>query len=176
MDALPRRWWMYSFLLVFSIAASIWVSVRGPRSVSAATPIASLIIVKPPPPAAKMSSTLEIPVREFPEPAPTEQYRDPFSTPPQNATPAPPPQAPPQLMPPSPPTAPPLPFTFRGVLTDGEGAWLVQLARGNEFILMARGEIIDATYRLDDLKNDELFFTYLPLSLVQTLSTASTQP
>jgi hypothetical protein len=115
-------------------------------------------------------------VRQFPEPGPTDQYRNPFSPPTPKA--AAPPLSPitQRVLPPPPATAPPLPFTFRGVLTDGEGSWIVQLARGNEFLLMGRGEIIDGTYRLDDLKNDELIFTYLPLSIVQTLSTASTEP
>jgi hypothetical protein len=176
MNALSRRWWMYLFLLVFSIAASIWVTVRGPRTVSAATASASPMMAKSLPQIAKNSSALEIPVRYFPEPAPTSQYRDPFSAPTPKAAPPPPTQAAQRVLPPPPPTAPPLPFTFRGILTDEQGTWIVQLARGNEFILMGRGEIIDATYRLNDFKNDELFFTYLPLSVDQTLSTALTQP
>jgi hypothetical protein len=53
---------------------------------------------------------------------------------------------------------------------DSEGAWIVQLARGNDFLLVGRGDIVDSTYRLDDLKNDELQFTYLPMSVAQSLS------
>ena len=175
MNALSRRWWMYSILLVFSIAASIWVTVRGARTVSAATPSVSRMPAKVLPPVTEIPSALEIPVREFPQPAPTSQYRDPFSIAAPKAAP-PPPQAALRVLPPPPPTVPPLPFTFRGMVTDETGAWIVQLARGNEFILMGRGEIIESTYRLNDIKNDELVFTYLPLSVDQTLSTALTPP
>ena len=177
MNSMSRRWWMYLFLLIFSIAASIWVTVRGPRSVSAATPIAPPREKRTAAPTTRVAPSLQILVREFPEQALTGQYRNPFSVPMQKASAAapPPPQAALRDLPPSPATAPPLPFTYRGVILDGEGAWIVQLARGNEFILMGRGETIDATYRLDDFNSDELYFNYLPLSIVQTLSTASSQ-
>jgi hypothetical protein len=75
-----------------------------------------------------------------------------------------------------PPTVPPLPFAYRGILTDGDGSWLVQLARGNDFLLVGRGDVIDSTYRLEDLKNDELLFMYLPMSAAQTLPISPAPP
>jgi hypothetical protein len=170
------RWWIYSVSLAFAVAASIWVTVHGPRSVVAAAPVVHVSLPKGPMHVKTTPSKLEIPVREFPEPALAGEYHDPFSPTSAGVPPPAPPAIPPPSSPPPPPTAPPLPFSYRGILTDNEGSWIVQLARGNEYLLVGRGELIDSTYRLDDLKNDELVFTYLPMSVAQTLSISPDPP
>jgi len=170
------RWWIYSVSLIVAVAASIWVTVRSPTNVIAATPLTHTAPVKFEQRVDTRPSSLDIPVREFPEPALTTQFHDPFATPLPTASPVAPAVAPTPVSPPPPPTAPPLPFVYRGILTASDGSWIVQLARGNEFLLVGRGELIDSTYRLDDLKGDELIFTYLPMSLVQSLSITSDQP
>jgi hypothetical protein len=177
MSAPSPRWWIYSASLIFAVGASIWVTMRGPRNVVAAAPVARATPSKVPLQLGVVSSGLEIPVRDFPEPALAGQIRDPFSSATASAQPsAPTPAVPSPGSRPPPPTVPPLPFSYRGILTDSEGIWIVQLARGNEYLLVERGEVIDSTYRLDDLKNDELIFTYLPMSVAQTLPIYSVQP
>jgi hypothetical protein len=174
--SLSPRWWFYSISLIFAVAASVWVTVRGPKTVIAAAPITREAFIQTPRRAVAAPSILEIPIREFPEPALTEQTRDPFNTALADAPPPPIAALPTPVPHPSPPTVPPLPFSYRGMLTDDEGQWIVQLARGHEFLLAGPGDLIDSTYRLDNLENDELTFTYLPMSAAQALSISSAQP
>jgi hypothetical protein len=179
MSSLFVRWSIYSSLLLLTVAAFVWVTVNGKVN-PAVSPVVSssrAIAVKVPPRTIDQSP-FAIPVREFPERAPTEQTRDPFSTaiavePPkvvqqQHALPS----TPPQVR----AVAPSLPFTYRGMLMDSDGTWIVQLARGGSYLLASPGEIIDSTYRLDDLQNSELQFTYLPLSTPQVLSAETARP
>lgn len=76
---------------------------------------------------------------------------------------------PPKPEPPPKPSAPPLPFRYLGMLESGEGSWLVQLARGDEGIVAAQGDVIGDMYRLDGLRDGDLVFTYLPLGTRQLL-------
>jgi hypothetical protein len=167
-------------LLALSITASIWVSVRDQRpdadvgGVAPATRVRAELELKHSEPA-----SLAIPIHRFPDTSIVEQRRDPFATryPKQDI-----PLPPPSVAPPAEaaqvvyPTAPPLPFSYRGFLTDGDGAWLVQLGRGNDYLLAGPGDVIDSVYRLDALNEDEIRFTYLPLATVQVLSLPPSQP
>jgi len=170
------RWWIYSASLLLAITASIWVTVRGPTTVAAVAQIAPRFVPEKLHRINVTRSVLDIPIREFPERAITDQYRDPFDTATVSVAPAVPATGPARVLPPPPPTVPPLPFAYRGILTDGDGSWLVQLARGNDFLLVGRGDVIDSTYRLEDLKSDELLFIYLPMSTAQTLSISPAPP
>ena len=121
---------------------------------------------------------LALPTNRFPELSITEQLRDPFAAPARKQETYVPPPPPPvrKAEAAAKPTVPPLPFTYRGILTDSDGAWLVQLGEGNDYLLAGPGEIIDSTYRLDALNEDELRFTYLPLATVQILTLPPSQP
>lgn len=79
----------------------------------------------------------------------------------------PPPPPPP---PPSPPQAPPLPFSFMGMMTSDSGKVTYYLARGNQAYAVVKGEKIDNTYRVNGLNGQQLSFTYLPMNEKQMLS------
>ena len=87
---------------------------------------------------------------------------------------APPPVIAPSPPPPPPPAprAPPLPFTFIGLLEQGAGKPAAFLARGEDLIVAAAGDVLDHTYRVDSLTPNEIVFTYLPLKERQTIALA----
>jgi hypothetical protein len=95
---------------------------------------------------------------------------DPFQklsfAPPPVVAPSPPPAPPP------PPRAPPLPFTFIGLLEQGAGKPAAFLARGEDLIVAAAGDVLDHTYRVDSLTPTEIVFTFLPLNERQTIALA----
>ena len=173
------RWKIYTALLAASIAASIWVSLRTPRSDVGGEGAAPVIRPKMNRvPDYATAPRLEIPIRRFAEVPVYEEIHNPFGTgtikqytptvpaiPPRRA-----------LVEQAHPTAPPLPYSYRGFLTDSDGAWLVQLGRGNEYLLAGPGDVIDSVYRLEALTDDEVRFTYLPLDTIQTLTMPASQP
>jgi hypothetical protein len=67
-----------------------------------------------------------------------------------------------------PPSAPPLPFTYFGRLT-GSGRTEVFVMRGEELISVAPGQTIDAEYRVDQVTDTAIAFTFLPLKTRQSL-------
>jgi hypothetical protein len=79
----------------------------------------------------------------------------------------PPPPPPPS---PPPPQAPPLPFSFMGMMTADSGKVTYYLARGNQAYAVVNGEKIDNTYRVNGLDGQQLSFTYLPMNEKQVLS------
>jgi hypothetical protein len=119
-----------------------------------------------------------LPVRDFPDSSVLEGDRNPFAIAGNVAVappPAPPPAAAPRLAA-AVPAVPALPFSYRGVLKDSTGAWVVQLARGKDYLSAGRGDVIDSDYRLDEMSADELRFTYLPMSAVQILPISTDPP
>ncbi|OYY49360.1 MAG: hypothetical protein B7X95_08500 [Methylophilaceae bacterium 17-44-8] len=76
--------------------------------------------------------------------------------------------------PPPPPVAPPAPFTYMGKLEDGPKGTLIFLMANNKVYSVAKGEQVDAFWRLEGEDANQLMFTFLPLNLPQTLS--KTQP
>lgn len=83
--------------------------------------------------------------------------------------PAPPP--PPPVAPAAPPQAPALPFEYLGrTEAVGEaGGQLVHLRRGSEMFSVRAGDSIDAQYRLEQVSDEALQISYLPLAARQTL-------
>lgn len=67
-----------------------------------------------------------------------------------------------------PPVAPPLPFQYFGKLTEN-GKTEVYVMRGEELISIARGQTIGAEYRIDQVTDSSISFTYLPLRMKQTM-------
>lgn len=62
---------------------------------------------------------------------------------------------------------PAVPFKYVGQLHQN-GKREVLLMRGNELYSIAAGEQIDSEYRVDDIGDSTISFTYLPLKLKQT--------
>lgn len=89
-----------------------------------------------------------------------------WTPPPPPQPPAPPPPPPP---PPAPPQAPPLPFKYWGKLDESAERTVWYLGRGEQLLVVGRGDVIDATYRVDGLEGGQLRFTYLPLGTQQAL-------
>lgn len=87
------------------------------------------------------------------------------------APPAPPPPPPPK------PTAPPMPFKYMGALEDtGQGGkTMVYLAKGNDSFQVAVGDKFADNYQLEKIERGQLVIRYLPLSILQTLSTGWTE-
>lgn len=81
---------------------------------------------------------------------------------------APPPPPPPPVA----PVAPPLPFSFVGLLEKGGARPQAFLAKGDSLLVVGVGDVIDNnTYRVDSLAPQQIVLTYLPLNTVQTLQT-----
>jgi hypothetical protein len=74
--------------------------------------------------------------------------------------------------PPPPPQAPPLPFAYVGRLVEDRDT-TVFLAQGERNLVVKPGEVIDNTYKLEEVGERTLVLTYLPLSQKQTLPTGS---
>ncbi len=96
-------------------------------------------------------------------------------------TPPPPPPPPPAPVvvappppPPPPPTAPPLPYSFVGMLEDKSRPQAF-LARGEVLNIVKVGDVIDNSYRVEALSASQVVLTYLPLNQTQTLSVSQGQ-
>ena len=63
--------------------------------------------------------------------------------------------------------APPLPFQYFGRLTEN-GKTEVYVMRGDELITLAPGQKI-GDYRVEQIADASISFTYLPLKMKQTL-------
>jgi hypothetical protein len=73
------------------------------------------------------------------------------------------------------PVPPPLPFTFVGLIEAGAPKPQAFLAKGNDLLVVAAGDVIDAnTYRIDSLNPKQIQLTYLPLNAPQTLNMMGT--
>ena len=95
-------------------------------------------------------------------PQPGQPVTDPFA--------APQPAAPPvqQATPPA-PTAPPLPFRYVGRAVE-DGRIAIFLERGKENYSVAQGEPAGRDYRVEQITEASVTFTYLPLGARQTLA------
>ena len=82
--------------------------------------------------------------------------------------PPPPPKAAPPP-PPPPPRAPALPFRVIGRLIDG-GDTQVFLQSGQATLVARRGDLIERNYRVDEVNEKQVVFTYLPLNQKQQLA------
>ena len=67
------------------------------------------------------------------------------------------------------PTAPPLPFVYIGQLQEEGQSTVYYLERGPQVLVVAVGETIEGTYRVEGPQNGQLEFTYLPLRVRQGL-------
>ncbi|MDQ3187219.1 MAG: secretion system X translation initiation factor [Pseudomonadota bacterium] len=79
-----------------------------------------------------------------------------------------PPPLPTASQPPSPP--PPLLFKYLGKLTEGDETRIFLALAERNYVVKA-GENIDNQYRIDEVTDHAITFTYLPLGAKQTLST-----
>lgn len=78
-----------------------------------------------------------------------------------------PPPPPPRPAPP--PMAPALPFRYIGAMDDGEGR-SAMLMDGNRLHIVRKGDTLDNRYRVEQVGEASIDFTYLPLKQRQSLS------
>ena len=83
--------------------------------------------------------------------------------------------------PPPPPRAPPMPYQVAGVWVEG-GQRKVILNKGQQTIILCQGcgaaansgvrvgDVLDGNYRLEEIENERITFTYLPLQLKQVVN------
>lgn len=94
-----------------------------------------------------------------------------FVPPPPPAAVAPPPPPPPA------PKAPPLPFSFVGLLEKGAGPKPAAfLARGDALLVVSAGDTVESDYRIESLSATEVVITYLPLNERQRLLISGAKP
>jgi hypothetical protein len=70
------------------------------------------------------------------------------------------------------PTAPPLPFTFVGLLEQGLGTSQPKafLTRGDALLVVAAGDTVEDNYSIDSITAQQITMTYLPLKTRQVLN------
>jgi hypothetical protein len=78
---------------------------------------------------------------------------------------------PPRPEPPRPPSPPPMQFRYLGKVVEGDET-RVFLALGERNYIVRPGESINSQYRLDEVSDHNITFTYLPLNARQMLATA----
>jgi hypothetical protein len=71
--------------------------------------------------------------------------------------------------PPPAPVAPPLPYRYLGSMTRASGA-IVYLVKNDAMFVVAAGDTLEATYRVDDISDSAIHLTYLPLGSKEVLS------
>lgn len=76
--------------------------------------------------------------------------------------------------PPPPPPPPPVPFSYIGRLAEG-GATTVFLAAGDRNLVVRAGDVIDNTYKVEEIGQSVLVLTYLPQNVKQTMPIGAPQ-
>lgn len=71
--------------------------------------------------------------------------------------------------PPPPPQAPPLPFIYMGRLNEEQNT-TVFLTAGDRNLVVKPGDVIDNTYRIEQVTDSSVVMTYLPMNQRQTLA------
>lgn len=86
----------------------------------------------------------------------------------QTWVPPPPPPKPYIPPPPPPPKPPPLPFKYLGQWIDA-GQLTVFLVQGEQPIAIQMGQVLPGNWRVDEISDRQVVFTYLPLDMQSTL-------
>jgi hypothetical protein len=73
-----------------------------------------------------------------------------------------------------PPAAPPPPYVYLGRLAEGEHT-SVFLSNGDRNLVVKAGDVLDNTYRVDEIGPSTLVLTYLPQNIKQTLPIGAPQ-
>lgn len=80
----------------------------------------------------------------------------------------PPPPPPPKPPPPPPPSPPTLPFKYLGRWVEG-GKQTLYLMQGEQPISIQTGQVLSGSWRVDEITDRIVVFTYLPLDMQSTL-------
>lgn len=80
----------------------------------------------------------------------------------------PPPPPPPKPPPPPPPSPPPLPFKYLGRWVES-GKQTLYLMQGEQPISIQAGQVLSGSWRVEEITDRTVVFTYLPLNMQSTL-------
>jgi len=80
-----------------------------------------------------------------------------------------PPAPKPTPAPPAKPVAPPFPYTYMGAMTDA-GVRTVFFNQGDRALAVKQGDTVDGRYRVDQMTDRQMRFTYLPLNQSMTVA------
>ena len=73
--------------------------------------------------------------------------------------------------PPAPPVAPPLPFTFVGLVEKGTPKPQAFLSKGDELLVVSLGDVLDnGAYRVEAVSASQIAFIHLPTSTRQVIN------
>ena len=165
--AFTRRQLVLGLVLCMTLAATLWVS-QGEEAVP--TPDADAVARPghPPQPSHREASTDStlLQLDRLARRAPAGPNQDAFAG--RSWVSAPPPAV---EAAPAAPSAPPLPFTYLGKMQEGEtGPVTIHLMQGEQSYSVKKGDVIDKTYRVENIDAAHIVLTYLPLSIKQTLT------
>ena len=168
--ALPRRWRVLFGALFATVAAAVWPRADDGTALDVVAPVArsseASSSAKPAPPAAAVLPALG---ERLERPRAAKEVENLFG-----ATSWIPPA--PKVVPivPPPPTAPPFPYASAGSLADKDGAMVVFMKQNQHFIVR-RGDVLESTYRIDEIQPRSVVVTYLPLGLQQVVPLGAAQ-
>ena len=66
--------------------------------------------------------------------------------------------------------APPLPFSFFGSLDEKGATRRVFLTKGEQLVIVKANDVVDGRYRVDQITENSVDLTYLPLNQKQSIS------
>ncbi|MFO0523615.1 MAG: hypothetical protein ACK515_24775 [bacterium] len=91
--------------------------------------------------------------------------------------PAPKPAAPPPVVAAAPPrpVAPPIPYSYFGMSIQ-DGRTVVFVTRQDRTFVLAAGEVIENTYRVEEIRATEVVLTYIPLNERQVMTIGTAKP
>ena len=67
------------------------------------------------------------------------------------------------LPPPPPPVAPPFPYAYVGGLVE-DGVRTLFFAKGERVLPVRAGDVVDTTYRIDEVEEKQMKLTYMPMN------------
>lgn len=167
-----RRWLLLCGLLAVTLAMAAWVNDRTSTEqelVAATAPDSA-----PAAPREKSTGEPTVPqvnLQQLQSRELGDAATDPFRVPRPPVRKRPSPAAPVRSVAPAPAplqSAPPLPFTYLGKLAEGSDV-AVFLNHGERNLIVRQGETIDSLYRVDQIAENAIILTYLPLNQQQTL-------
>ena len=167
--ALPRRWLVLYGALFATVAAAVWPRADDGAALEVVAPVARSSEAAPGgKPVTAVAAALPELGERLERPRADKEVENLFG--PTSWIPPAPKVAP--VMP-EPPTAPPFPYASAGSLADKDGPMVVFMKQNQHFIVR-RGDVLESTYRIDEIQPRSVTVTYLPLNLQQVVPLGGT--
>ena len=162
----PQRWGLYGLALALTLAAVVWVE-RGSED-TAVVPTADRPAAETAQAPAERTKYSALGIDGLPMRAQEDAQGDPFSARSWDEMAAAEARrdAPPRPVVPQPP---PMPFTYMGRLIEDKQV-AVFLTRGEQHYIVRKGDMLERSYRVEEIGDNGMVLTYLPLKRKQQLS------